>query len=666
METPSPTLLICNLLLFFSQISHSTDTITQEQPLADDGSTLVSKDGTFELGFFNPGSSNNRYVGIWYKNIAVKTVVWVANRDNPIKDNNSTSMLKTQQGNLVLLAHNGTLLWTTNATAKASNPIVQLLDDGNLVIRDAKEESVFVWQSFDHPSDTLLSGMKLGWDLRTGLNRRLTSWKNWDDPSSGNFVWEVVLGSNPDIVIWKGNVEYFRTGPYNGNMFSGVYGPRNNPLYDYVFVNNKDEVYFRYTLRNSSVVSIIVMNQTLSLRQRLTWIPETKAWTVYQSLPRDSCDEYNVCGPNGYCEIDASPICQCFEGFVPKSPQLWNAMDWRQGCVRSDDWSCGVENKDGFRRIEKMKLPNSTYAWVNQSMTLLECRVKCLENCSCTAYSNLDTRGTGSGCSIWLGDLIDLRVIESGQDFYVRVATSDTDDKHGNHKKVVVVAVTIVASLVLMMFLVYCIYMTKNKGKTEARMLKEKKDQHGQEDLELPFFDFATIVKATNNFSIDNKLGEGGFGPVYKGILADEQEIAIKRLSRSSGQGLKEFRNEVILCAKLQHRNLAKVIGYCIEGEEKMLLYEYMPNRSLDLIIFDSIQRKILDWPMRLNILNAIARGLLYLHQDSRLRIIHRDLKASNILLDNNMNPKISDFGLAKMCGSDQVEGSTSIIAGTQ
>ncbi|KAL2326840.1 hypothetical protein Fmac_020267 [Flemingia macrophylla] len=506
METPSPTLLICNLLLFFSQISHSTDTITQEQPLADDGSTLVSKDGTFELGFFNPGSSNNRYVGIWYKNIAVKTVVWVANRDNPIKDNNSTTMLKTQQGNLVLLAHNGTLLWTTTATAKASNPIVQLLDDGNLVIRDAKEERVFVWQSFDHPSDTLLPGMKLGWDLRTGLNRRLTSWKNWEDPSSGNFVYEVVLGSNPDIVIWKGNVEYFRTGPYNGNMFSGVYSPRNNPLYDYVFVNNKDEVYFRYTLRNTSVVSIMVMNQTLSLRQRLIWIPDTKAWTIYQYLPRDSCDEYNVCGPNGYCEIAASPICQCFEGFVPKSPKLWNAMDWRQGCVRSDDWSCGVENKDGFRRIdEKMKLPNSTYAWVNQSMTLVECRVKCIENCSCTAYSNLDTRGSGSGCSIWFGDLVDLRVVESGQDLYVRVATSDTD----------------------------------------------------------------------------------------------------------------------------------------------------------------SIQRKNLDWPMRLNILNAIARGLLYLHQDSRLRIIHRDLKTNNILLDNNMNPKISDFGIARMCGSDQVEGSTSIIAGT-
>lgn len=152
--------LICKLLFLFSQISNAALTITDLHPLSDDGTTLVSEEGTFEMGFFSPGSSNNRYVGIWYRNIPVKTVVWVANRDNPITRDNSTTnkMVVTQDGNLVLVTQNDTLVWSANATKKVSNPVVQLLDSGNLVIRDANEDSVFLWQSFDFPCDTLLPG----------------------------------------------------------------------------------------------------------------------------------------------------------------------------------------------------------------------------------------------------------------------------------------------------------------------------------------------------------------------------------------------------------------------------------------------------------------------------------------------------------------------------
>ncbi|RDY03180.1 G-type lectin S-receptor-like serine/threonine-protein kinase, partial [Mucuna pruriens] len=661
--------IIFKLLLFFSQISYATDTITQFQPLPD-GSTLVSNDGTFELGFFTPGSSTNRYVGIWFKNIPVKTVVWVANRDNPAKDKSNVLML-SKEGNLVLLSQNRSL-WSTNATTTVWSPVVQLLDNGNLVIRNENDvgnnEENFLWQSFDHPCDTLLQGMKLGWNLKTGLNRYLRAWKNWDDPSSGDFTEGIKLGGNNELVLMKGWVEYYRSGPWNGVLASGISAMKPNPLYSYEYVENEDEVYVKYTLKDSSVISIIVLNQTLYVRQRLTWIPQTRTWSVYQSLPQDNCDDYNVCGAFGNCVINASPVCQCLEGFEPKSPQDWNDMDWTQGCVRREQWSCGVKNRDGFRRIAGMKVPDTTHSWKNKSMTLEDCRAKCLENCSCTGYANLDTSGGGSGCSIWFGDLVDLRVSESGQDLYVRMATSDSgkdnvyaDAKHKHPNKVVLV-VAITVSLVLMMLLAFSYtYVTRRKYK-ENGISAEQKDEGGQENLELPLFDLATIISATNNFSIDKKLGEGGFGP---GTMPNGQEIAVKRLSKSSGQGSKEFKNEVILCAKLQHRNLIKVLGYCIEEEEKMLIYEYMSNKSLDSFLFDPAQSKLLDWPTRFNILCAIARGLLYLHQDSRLRIIHRDLKASNILLDNNMNPKISDFGLAKMCGGDQVEGNTTRIVGT-
>ncbi|XP_061350104.1 G-type lectin S-receptor-like serine/threonine-protein kinase At4g27290 [Gastrolobium bilobum] len=658
-------LVVSKLLYFFFHISYASDTITQFQSLPDNGSTLVSKDGTFELGYFNPGSSSNRYVGIWYKNIPVRTVVWVANRDNPIKDN-SSKLIINKEGNLVLLSKNKTLLWSTNSTTEALSPIVQLLETGNLVLRDEKDnnnEPGFLWQSFDHPCDTILPGMKIGWDLKTGLNRRLTAWKNWDDPSSGDFTLGFTLGSNSELLICKGLAEYYRTGLVNSPV--GVFGLRGNPIYTNKYVSNEDEVLFSYTLKNSSVISIIVLNQTLQLRQRLVWIPDTRIWRTYQSWPQDSCDIYNTCGPNGNCIISETRICQCLQGFEPKSPQEWNAMDWTQGCVRRNSWRCGVKNKDGFQRFSRMKLPDIPNSWVNKSMVLEDCKAKCLENCSCTAYASPDTSGAGIGCSMWFGDLFDLRISEGGQDLYVRMAVVDMEAKHGRQKKVVLV-VTITVSFVLVILLAFSyIYVTKMKYTADKIMPTREQDERGQEDLELPLFDLAAIIHATNNFSTDNKLGEGGFGPVYKGTLRDGQEIAVKRLSRSSGQGLKEFKNEVMLCAKLQHRNLVKVLGCCIEGDEKMLLYEYMPNKSLDSFLFDSARSKLLDWSKRFNILCAIARGLLYLHQDSRLRIIHRDLKASNILLDNNMNPKISDFGMAKMCGADQIDGNTNRIVGT-
>ncbi|BBN69003.1 S-locus lectin protein kinase family protein [Prunus dulcis] len=187
-----------------------------------------------------------------------------------------------------------------------------------------------------------------------------------------------------------------------------------------------------------------------------------------------------------------------------------------------------------------------------------------------------------------------------------------------------------------------------------------------QKDQELPLFSFSTIQTATNDFAKATKLGEGGFGPVYKGLLPEGQEIAVKRLSEISRQGLEEFKNEVSVICKLQHRNLVRLLGCCIEGEESILIYEYMPNKSLDSFIFDSTKRSILDWRRRMHIIEGIAQGLLYLHKYSRLRIIHRDLKTSNILLDSDMNPKISDFGMARIFTDNDTKGKTKpeIISG--
>ncbi|GKD43328.1 kinase RLK-Pelle-DLSV family protein [Tanacetum coccineum] len=162
-------------------------------------------------------------------------------------------------------------------------------------------------------------------------------------------------------------------------------------------------------------------------------------------------------------------------------------------------------------------------------------------------------------------------------------------------------------------------------------------------------YNFSLVKAATEDFSKNNKLGQGGFGAVYKGKLEDGQEIAVKRLATDSSQGDKEFKNEVLLVAKLQHRNLVRLLGFSIQGSERLLIYEFLPNASLDQIIFDPTKSTLLDWEKRYNIIKGIAKGLLYLHEDSRLRVVHRDMKAGNVLLDSEMKPKIADFGMARL-----------------
>ncbi|XP_057960442.1 cysteine-rich receptor-like protein kinase 43 [Malania oleifera] len=177
-------------------------------------------------------------------------------------------------------------------------------------------------------------------------------------------------------------------------------------------------------------------------------------------------------------------------------------------------------------------------------------------------------------------------------------------------------------------------------------------------------FPFAVLASATKNFHPTHKLGQGGFGPVYKGNLVDGREIAVKKLARGSNQGKSEFLNEAKLLARVQHRNVVTLLGYCAHGDEKLLVYEYVHNESLDKILFKSDRKGELDWKRRHEIMTGIARGLLYLHEDSHNCIIHRDIKASNILLDDKWVPKIADFGMARLFPEDHTHVNTR-VAGT-
>uniref|UniRef100_A0A6N2NKP6 Cysteine-rich receptor-like protein kinase 10 n=1 Tax=Salix viminalis TaxID=40686 RepID=A0A6N2NKP6_SALVM len=234
----------------------------------------------------------------------------------------------------------------------------------------------------------------------------------------------------------------------------------------------------------------------------------------------------------------------------------------------------------------------------------------------------------------------------------------------GGVSTVLIIAIVIPVAVSLVLFYLGFCFLCK-RAKSNKYFAQDNDVANEITTVESLQFDLRSIEDATNHFSSDNKLGEGGFGAVYKGTLRNGQAIAVKRLSKGSGQGAAEFKNEVILVAKLQHRNLVRLLGFCLEGEEKILVYEYVPNKSLDYFLFDPEKQGLLDWSKRYKIIGGIARGVLYLHEDSRLRVIHRDLKASNILLDGDMNAKVSDFGMARIFGVDQTHGSTNRIVGT-
>ncbi|KAM3701690.1 hypothetical protein ACJW31_05G193600 [Castanea mollissima] len=617
---------------YLSLLSHAADnTITQGQNLSD-GQTLISDGQIFQLGFFSPASSSLRYVGIWYYNIQEKepSVIWVANREKPLFDKKGVLRFK-EDGNLMVVAGNNTEVWSSNASIVSPNTTATLDDTGNLIL--SSNDSKNHWESFNDPTDTFLPGMRVQVNAEMGENRAFTSWKSASDPSPGNYSMGVDPQASPQIVIWEGEHRRWRSGYWDARTFSGI--------------------------------------------------PDITSSYMY-----------------GFKLSDLENQSSCMQGFVPMDPDQWYKGNWSGGCTRRTELQCQrnlssvtqeTAGEDGFVDVKCSKLPDFATLEAVPPGSNESCESKCLNNCSCTAYAV----ASGIGCLIWKGNMLDVHQFpRAGNTLKIRLADSELGGKR--KLSILVIIIIVVAGVVLLVVFTFLLWRFKTKRKVLAtvssisggndndmplRIYESSKsmefstDLSGPADLsidgdqanglELPLFNFNFVAFATNNFSEENKLGEGGFGPVYKGKLPGGQEIAVKRLSVRSCQGLEEFKNEIILIAKLQHRNLVRLLGCSIQGEEKMLLYEYMPNKSLDCFLFDPSKQALLDWRKRFTIIEGIARGLLYLHRDSRLRIIHRDLKASNILLDEEMNPKISDFGMARIFGGNQHEANTNRVVGT-
>ncbi|XP_050288875.1 G-type lectin S-receptor-like serine/threonine-protein kinase RKS1 isoform X8 [Quercus robur] len=638
------------LIVLFFPFCTSVDTLTPNQSIKD-GQSLISNKNNFALGFFSPGNSSYQYLGIWFVKVAYQTIVWVANRNDPIIDSSGVLSIN-QYGNLVLHDSSNRLLWSTNVSVQGTtSSVAQLQDSGNLVLVQGNNKKV-IWQSFDHPTDTLLPGMRLGLNRMTGLDRFLTSWKSQDDPGTGDYFCKINPTGSPQVVLYKGSTLYWRSAPWPWP--TSLSAATSSSSFKYYFVNNEDEVSY-YFFDDPSVISKVVVGNS-GIIQKLMWNDGDLQWKEFWSAPKYRCDNYRHCGAYGKCESDDNVNkfeCTCLPGYEPKSRKNWYHRDGSGGCVRKQLGLSMCGNGEGFVKVERLKGPDSFNAvWMDMSMSSSECEQACLRNCSCTAFISMNIDGKGTRCLAWYGELVD--VSENSYvrwDLNVRVDatelatyTTKSNGFLGHKRQRAITIISLMVTLFLVCLIGYICLMKKKKRKTSPSKKKKKEENkrtvkrklHNQSlyftgavgylegnELEensrhpdLLIFDLSCIVAATDNFSPINKLGQGGFGSVFK-------------------------------------------------GEEKMLIYEYMPNKSLDFFIFDHTRSSLLNWGKRLEIIIGITRGILYLHQDSRLRIIHRDLKTSNVLLDGEMNPRISDFGIARIFKGDQIQDKTTRVIGT-
>ena len=396
----------------------ATDTITSFQPISDPG-YIISNGSSFRLGFFSPVDSTSRYLGIWYNNISVTNVVWVANRDKPLQDSSGVLNISAD-GLLVLLNGQKEVIWSAEVTTSVPNSSAQLLDTGNLVLIKNTTKTI-IWQSFQLPCDTLLPMMNISTNLTTGNKVQLTSWKSLSDPSNGSFLVGIQPLDLRQVFIWKDGSSYWRSGPWNGQVFIGIQTTNNSRL---SLVNDREgTASLSFSDVNNSLLHFHLNTQG-SMEQR-SWDHVKGDWEVMWATLQSDCDVYGKCGAFGICNSESSPICSCLNGFEPNNTEEWNRGNWTGGCVRSTPLQCervaagGEAGKmDWFQTMNMIKVPDfADFSSVSEA----DCKQQCLQNCSCTAYAF----DSGTGCMSWTGRLIDAQKFSSsGVDLNVRVANT--------------------------------------------------------------------------------------------------------------------------------------------------------------------------------------------------------------------------------------------------
>ncbi|KAI4375179.1 hypothetical protein MLD38_013083 [Melastoma candidum] len=629
---PSPTwsLLLAAISLSVACCRYAAGVIPlgSTLPASNVSQTWSSPNSTFLLSFVRVNSTS--FVPSIYYNGGIP-VIW--SPEASVDSSGSLQLLS--DGNLLLVDSSGATVWETGTSGKGISSA--LLDDtGNLILSNGSGDAI--WSSFNHPIDTIVPSQNLsvGQILRRGSY-------SFTMLSSGNLT-----------LTWNNSIVYWNQGLNSsfGNLSSPILGLQSIGVI-YISQPNNIFAYSNDYAEGSNVLRFLRLDDDGNLRMYSSALGsgvETSQWEAVL----EQCRVFGYCGNYGICSYnDSGPVCGCpSQNFEPVDPS-----NSRTGCKRKVDIASCPGSTTMLILDHALFL---TYPPELSSQVFFAgmsgCRLNCLVGGSCVASSSLSD-GTGL-CYLKTSNFV------SGYEnptlpstSYIKVCGPVVpnppplqDALNGKNRGlrawiVVLVVLGSLLGLILVESGLWCWCLrnsTRFGGLANQYALLEYASGAPVQ------FTYKDLQRATKGFK--EKLGEGGFGTVYRGILANRQIVAVKQLEGIE-QGEKQFRMEVATISSTHHLNLVRLIGFCSEGKHRLLVYEFMKNGSLDNFLFpnEELPGKFLNWEQRFNIALGTARGITYLHEECRDCIVHCDIKPENILLDENNNAKVSDFGLAKL-----------------
>ncbi|TQD98702.1 hypothetical protein C1H46_015695 [Malus baccata] len=613
-------------------------------------SSWLSRSGVYAFGFYKQG--NGYAVGIFLAGIPQTTVVWTAKRDDPPLSSDVT--LDFTSDGLSLTSTQGKSFMIEYTSGSSAS----MLDSGCFVIYNARQD--IVWQSFEHPTDTLLPGQILF------PEHELFSAKSESDHSTG--IFRLKMQADGNLVQYPVNTP--DTAPYSyyssGTDGSGKNVTLNFAADGHLYLLNDT----RSNIRNISGGGLPADQATIYLMRidadgifRLYShnLNHNGSKVVWESS-NDKCDPKGLCGLNSYCVLqDLEAACTCLPGFVSA-----NQRNKTAGCSRNlvAD-ACEQKNKTltyTMEELESTKWEDISY----EVLTLSDkeaCKRACLEDCNCEAALFDGTSCRKQRLPLRYGR----RQVLTSNVALIKVATStstpDTNripEKRSERKgrtDILIISISL-AAFGSILFAISVVVLCKHNVWAYKKVNTPIRDSEWNEDIALRPYTYEELEKITNNFR--EEIGRGSSGTVYKGVvLASQKAVAVKQLEKVAAEGEKEFQTELKVIGKTHHKNLVRLLGYCLDGPKRLLVYEYMSNGSLADVLFAPDRQPC--WEERMRIARNIARGFLYLHEECDTQIIHCDIKPQNILMDEYMCPKIADFGLAKLLKADQTRTTTGI-----